>query len=239
MSERKTHILVVDDERDIRELLARYLRTRGFDVSVARETREAEKILGQSRIDLIVLDLMMPGEDGLTFCRRIRGERGIPIVMLTALADVADRIVGLETGADDYVPKPFDPRELLARIQAVLRRSDPADRAPVKDGLLRFPGFTIDRARRLVMMQDERPIDLTSAEYDLLLAFAERPQRVLTRNDLLEITRGRNAGPFDRSVDVLVSRLRRKIEKPLGLDGLITTVRSGGYQLTVAPEGAA
>jgi two-component system OmpR family response regulator len=236
MSERKTHILVVDDERDIRELLARYLRTRGFDVSVARETREAEKVLGQQRIDLIVLDLMMPGEDGLTFCRRIRGERGIPIVMLTALADVADRIVGLETGADDYVPKPFDPRELLARIQAVLRRSDPADRVAVKDGLLRFPAFVIDRARRVVTLGDGAPIDLTSAEYDLLLAFAERPQRVLTRNDLLEITRGRNAGPFDRSVDVLVSRLRRKIEKPLGLDGLIATVRAGGYQLTQSPE---
>jgi two-component system OmpR family response regulator len=235
MADRSPHILVVDDDREIRDLTSRFLRKHGFRVDDAGNGREMDARLADGRFDLIVLDLMMPGEDGLTICRRLRSDSDIPIIMLTALGEETDRIVGLEMGADDYLPKPFNPRELLARIKAVLRRggSDAPDApAPAGGRVLVFEGWRIDLARRELTAPDGALVALTAGEYDLLVAFAERPQRVLSRDQLLDLTRGRDAGPFDRSVDVQLSRLRRKIENDPKDPVLIKTVRGGGYIFT-------
>lgn len=228
------HILIVDDDREIRDLTARFLRKHGFRVDDAANGREMDAQLADGKFDLVVLDLMMPGEDGLSICRRLRADSAIPVIMLTALGEETDRIVGLEMGADDYLPKPFNPRELLARIKAVLRRAGTAvdDDPPDTAGrALRFAGWTLDLARRELHAPDDALVPLTAGEFDLLVALAERPQRVLSRDQLLDLTRGREAGPFDRSIDVQLSRLRRKIEDDPRNPALIKTVRGGGYML--------
>jgi len=225
------HILVVDDDREIRDLLARFLRKHGFRVETAADGKAMVAALAAGRFDLIVLDLMLPGEDGLSLCRRVRAGSDLPIVMLTAIGEDTDRIVGLEMGADDYLAKPFNPRELLARIRAVLRRAPEAGRRAEADRSrkLEFHGWTLDTGRRSLHAPDGALVALTGGEFDLLLALVGHPGRVLNRDRLLDLTRGREAGPFDRSVDVQVSRLRRKIEEDPKQPALIKTVRGGGY----------
>ena len=232
------HILVVEDDRDIGRLVARYLRDNDCRVSHAADGGEMDDAIQSGRIDLIVLDVMLPGEDGLSLCRRLRTTSQIPVVMLTAKGDEVDRIVGLELGADDYLTKPFNPRELLARIRAVLRRTSLAGASRSAEGarLLSFENWRVDCvARTLTSPQDSR-VTLTSAEFDLLVALCERCGRVLSRDQLLDLTQGRDAGAFERSVDVLISRIRSKIERdPRHLD-FIKTVRSGGYVFTPQVE---
>ena len=234
--ERIPHILVVDDDREIRALLTRFLGGPGYRVSSARDGAEMMRALEGGRIDLIILDVMLPGEDGLSLCRRVRAASTVPIIMLTAVGDETDRIVGLEMGADDYLSKPFNPRELLARIKAVSRRAA-GPGMPVSAGecggssgrALVFEGWRLSLARRELHSPDGVLIQLSAGEFDLLVAFAEHPQRVLTRDQLLDLARGRTAAPFDRSIDVQVSRLRRKIERDPADPALIKTVRGGGY----------
>ncbi len=228
------HILIVDDHREIRDAVTRYLQKNGFRADAAGDAVEMDARLGAARYDLIVLDVMMPGEDGLSICRRLSGEGRTPILMLTALGEETDRIVGLEVGADDYLPKPFNPRELLARIKAILRRSERGE--PVAGSLsghrVRFAGWVLDTDRRVLTGAQtgiEQP--LTTAEFRLLTVFLERPRFVLTRDQLLGLTSGRTAQVFDRSIDNQVSRLRRKIESDPGVARIITTVRGGGYCL--------
>lgn len=232
------HILVVDDDHEIRELLARFLAKHGLHVSTARDGAEMSKLLDAHGIDLVVLDLMMPGEDGLSLTRRLRAQGcTLPIIMLTAMAEDTDRIVGLEVGADDYLPKPFNPRELLARIKAVLRRA-PAESdapAPTSGGgghRLRFDGWVLDMATRDLTDPDGVILTLSAGEFDLLRAFVEHPRRVLSRDQLLDLARGRQAIPFDRSIDIQVSRLRRKLNDDPKEPQLIKTVRGGGYLFT-------
>ena len=233
MPDRNAHILVVDDDRDIRDLLSRFLLRNGLRVSVARDSREMEQVLRDSRINLVVLDLMLPGKDGLTICRELRAGAATPVIMLTAMGEATDRIVGLEMGADDYLSKPFEPRELLARIRAVLRRYETAGPLPESDAQqFCFAGWTMDLARRRLTAGDGTLVSLSGGEFDLLLAFVERPRRVLNRDQLLDLTSGRSATPFDRSIDVLVSRLRQKVEANPQSPELILTVRGGGYMLT-------
>jgi two-component system OmpR family response regulator len=228
------HILIVDDDREIRDLLARFLDKHGLRVTTAADGREMHRVLDGSRIDLIVLDLMLPGEDGLTLCRNLRAKSAVPIIMLTAMGEETDRIVGLEMGADDYLAKPFNPRELLARVKAVLRRAEQRPAAgPVEGGaVLEFAGWTLDLDRRELQRPDGVMVPLSGGEYELLAAFATHPGRVLSRDQLLDLARGREAQPFDRSIDVQVSRLRRKIEADPQEPALIKTVRNGGYTFT-------
>lgn len=233
--ERQPHLLVVDDDREIRDLLARFLARHGFRVSAARDGAEMFRALQDARIDLIVLDLMLPGEDGLSLTRRLRASSRTPIVMLTAMGEETDRIVGLEMGADDYLPKPFSPRELLARVKAVLRRAGEAGEPGAAAGrVLAFDGWELDVARRELRAPGGVLVQLSAGEFDLLVAFAEHPRRVLSRDQLLDLARGRAAAPFDRSVDVQVGRLRRKIEPDPKEPTLIRTVRGGGYLFTPA-----
>ena len=225
------HILVVDDHADIRDLLKRFLEQHGYRVTCARDGREMKKSLEHSTIELIVLDLMLPGEDGLTLCRELRVHSAIPIVMLTAMGEDMDRIVGLEMGADDYLAKPFNPRELLARIKAVLRRSQPHEEINNDEKVMRyhFAHWQLDMARRELIDTDGLSISLSTAEFDLLKVFLERPQRVLSRDQLLNLARGREAQAFDRAIDTQVSRLRRKLERDAKNPELIKTVWGGGY----------
>ena len=233
-------MLIVDDDREIRDLLSALLTRRGYTVLTAREEREMRQALGSSQVDLIILDLMLPGKDGLTICRELRAATAIPIIMLTARGEPTDRIVGLEIGADDYLPKPFEVRELEARIRAVLRRSGAASSR--QDGTLgarfTFAGWTLDARQRQLSSPEGVIVELTSGEFDLLLVFAERPQRVLSRHQLMDLARGREATAFDRSIDVQVSRLRRKIEGVGAISELIKTVRSSGYIFTPAVQRA-
>lgn len=229
------HILVVDDDEEIRKLLGRYLTAQGFRVSLAADGRGMEEIFATAAIDLIVLDVILPDMLGLDLCRKLRERSKVPIILLTALQEDVDRIVGLELGADDYLGKPFNARELVARIRAVLRRTKELPAAPEPKEIMRFAGFSVNRSTRCVTAPDGGEINLTSAEFDLLLAFLERPGRVLSRNQLLDITQGREAGPFDRSIDVLISRLRRKFSDAGALQ-LFKTQRNGGYQLAVDVE---
>lgn len=233
------HILLVDDDKQIRTGLARFLVSNGIRVTEAGNDIAMWKSLEVGKFDLIVLDIMMPGEDGLSLCRRLRATRPIPIVLLTAMSSETDRIIGLEIGADDYVTKPFSPRELLARIRAVLRRTQNAlsKEEPVTQSIYMFDGWHLDTVRRVLRNPDNVLVDLTAGEFDLLLAFVERPQQVLTRNQLLDLTRGRSSTPFDRTVDVQLSRLRRKIESNPAQPTLIKTVRSGGYIFTAPIDG--
>lgn len=228
------HLLVVDDDRAIRRMLAQFLSEHGLRVTEAQNGARMMEALAGGRFDLIILDIMMPGEDGLNLCRQVRASSDVPIILLTAMTTEVDRVVGLELGADDYVTKPFNPRELVARIKAILRRAaalptDPRHKAPAT---FRFAGWTLDAKRRAFLSPDGALTDLTSGEFDLLLAFVEHPQRVLSRDQLLDLAHGRSSQMFDRSIDVQVSRLRRKIELNPQEPLLIKTVRSEGYVLT-------
>jgi two-component system, OmpR family, response regulator len=229
------HILIVDDHRDIRDLVSRALTKEGFRVSIAADGRSMRKVLADSRIDLILLDLMLPGEDGLALCRALRAGSNIPIIMLTAKGDELDRVIGLEMGADDYLPKPFGSRELIARIKAVLRRSDD-NGATIHSGeqpkRYRFDRWELDTGARELLRDDGLTVPLSTGEYDLLLALVERPQRVLSRDQLLDLARGRSASALDRSIDTQVSRLRKKLERDPSDPKIIKTVWGGGYMFT-------
>lgn len=232
------HILVVEDDREISRLVSRYLRDNDCRVSVAGHGREMQTAIEDNKIDLIVLDIMLPGEDGLSLCRRLRTHSQVPVIMLTARNDDIDRIVGLEMGADDYLTKPFNPRELLARIRAVLRRVPSENAAPRPARVLSFQGWHLDCLMRELTSPQGTQVAITGAEFDLLRVFCERPRRVLSREQLLDFTQGRHAGALERSIDVLVSRLRRKIEIDQHHPEVIKTVRSGGYLFTAAVEAA-
>ncbi|HLH88718.1 MAG TPA: response regulator [Xanthobacteraceae bacterium] len=233
------HILLVEDDREISHLVSRYLRSNDCRVSVSGNGRNMERLIEDSRVDLVVLDLMLPGEDGLTLCRRLRTHSQVPLIMLTAKGEEIDRIVGLEMGADDYMAKPFNPRELLARIRAVLRRAQTAAlRAAPRARAMTFLGWRIDCALRELRDPLGVLIALTSAEFELLAALGERAGRILSREQLLDLTPGRAAGSHERSIDVLISRLRRKIERDAHNPEIIKTVRSGGYLFTPEVEPA-
>ncbi|WP_284179822.1 response regulator transcription factor [Rhabdaerophilum sp. SD176] len=225
-------ILIVDDDRDIRTLLATFLQSHGFAVTTARDGVEMQRQLEQRPHNLAILDLMLPGQDGLDLCRVLRQRSSMPVIMLTARADETDRIVGLEIGADDYVTKPFNPRELLARIRAVLRRTGAGPvvaggTAPTRN--YRFDGWTLSLDRRELTDPAGVMVDLSTGEFDLLLAFLEAPNRVLTREQLLEAARSQPDAVFDRAIDVQVSRLRKKIEPDETSHPMIRTVRGAGY----------
>ncbi len=238
MNESTPHILVVDDNRDVREPLAKYLGKNGLRVSVADGGAAMRELLGRHAIDLVVLDIMMPGEDGLSLCRHLRENTDIPVIMLTAVAEDVDRVVGLEMGADDYVTKPFNPRELLARIRAVLRRAESMPRRAREPEIqsYRFDRWVLDVARRELIGENGVGIPLGTAEFLLLNAFLAHPQMTLSRDELLDLTRGREAAVFDRSIDNQVSRLRRKIERDPKEPELIKTVWGGGYSFTPEVE---
>ena len=237
--ESSPHLLIVDDDREIRGLVSQFLSRHGFRVSAAKNGQEMYDQLAAGRIDLVVLDLMLPGEDGLSLCRRLRAESTVPVVMLTAMGEETDRIIGLEMGADDYLPKPFNPRELLARIKAVLRRTvRPTAGVVAGARILVFEGWRLDVSRRQLHSPESTLVELSAGEFDLLVAFAEHPQRVLTRDQLIDLARGRASTPFDRSIDVQVSRLRRKIERDPKDPTLIKTVRAGGYVFSAVVETA-
>ena len=228
------HILVVDDDREIRDLLSRFLRKNGYRVEVAADGNDMKGVLERARIDLIVLDRVLPGKDGLTLCRELRTSSRIPVILLTLLGADTDRIVGLEVGADDYLAKPFNPHELLARIKAVLRRTAdlPLQNSLQKAPILRFSDWALDRSRRRLHSPAGAIVSLTDGEFDLLVAFAEHPQVVLTREQLLDLARGRSAIAFDRSIDMQVTRLRRRIEVDPDQPELIKTIRNKGYVFT-------
>jgi two-component system OmpR family response regulator len=234
MATASPNILVVEDDRETRSLIAKYLRTNGCNVTAATDGREMVRAMADHRVDLLILDVMLPGEDGLSLCRKVRTESHVPIIMLTARGEDVDRILGLEMGADDYLAKPFNPRELLARISAVLRRQAVAQTVSATNGAtaLTFLGWRIDFRLRELRNPAGARVAMTSAEFDLLRTFCERPGRVLSRDSLLDLTQGRNAGSFERSIDVLVSRIRRKIETDPQEATMIKTVRSGGYVFT-------
>ena len=232
----ETHeIVVVEDDPEIRELLAGYLGRNGFRVTLADGGAALDRRLATAGLpDLIVLDLMLPGEDGLSICRRLRVASRVPIILLTARAEDVDRIVGLEMGADDYLAKPFNPRELVARIRAILRRAEPA---PVAHRRLRVGDLVVDLEARSVSRSGSGPVDLASAEFDLLECLVTRPGRVLSRDQLMDWTRGRRAEALDRTIDVAMSRLRKKIDD--GADEpLIKTIRNQGYILAAAVKEA-
>jgi DNA-binding response OmpR family regulator len=224
-------ILMVEDDPEIRRLVGEFLRKEGYAVEEAEDAPSMEAVFARARPDLMILDLMLPGEDGLSICRRVRARDSLPILMLTAKSDEIDRVVGLEMGADDYLAKPFGPRELLARVRALLRRGRPQLLAPPSRRLA-FDRFVIDLDARQLVAENGSGLSLTSGEFDLLACFVQRPRRVLTRDQILDWTRSRSAEPFDRTVDMLVSRLRRKLEAASPGSVLISTVRNGGYLFT-------
>lgn len=225
------HILVVDDDRQIRTMLARYLGDHGLRVTMADGGEAMMALFAAHPFDVVVLDVMMPGDDGFTLCQRLRARSTVPIILLTARDTDTDRVIGLELGADDYVPKPFNPRELLARIRAMLRRASmvPDRAAAQKQSHYRFEGWTLDLARRVLASPRGTRVDLTTGEFDLLTALVQHPQSVLSRDQLLDLVHGRSNLNIDRSIDVQVSRLRRKIEQDPHAPRLIRTVRNGGY----------
>ena len=225
------HVLIIDDERDILDPLASYLAKNGFRVSKARDAAAAREILAAHSINIVLLDIMMPGEDGLSLAGFIRATSKIPVILLTAKAEETDRIVGLELGADDYVTKPFSPRELVARIKAVLRRtSDDRIKAPDADAYA-FGNWVLRTGERELVDRDGREVPLSTGEYNLLLALVTHPKRVLTRDQLLDLTQHRDLGAFERSVDNHISRLRKKLETDPADPRLIKTVWGGGYTL--------
>lgn len=227
-------IAVVEDDHEIRTMVVQLLKREGFDAQGCETTAAFDQLHSRQRVDLAVLDVMLPGEDGLSLCRRLHAEGTVPVLMVTAKGDDIDRIIGLEIGADDYLPKPFNPRELVARVRAILRRTRDAQRVvsvlPVER--YRFDGWMIDAGARSVLCPTGDMLELTGGEFDLLLCFVTHPQRVLNRDQLLDWTRGRSASAFDRSIDVQLSRLRRKLATRDGGESLIKTVRGGGYQFT-------
>jgi two-component system OmpR family response regulator len=233
-----THILIVDDDPDICALLTQFLTGQGYTVATAGDGDAMRQALVNKAVDLVILDLMLPGEDGLSLCRHLRATTSLPIIMLTAMGSETDRVVGLEMGADDYLAKPFSTRELLARIRAVLRRAGqitPSAPAPADESgeILEFSGWHLDISRRRLTSPDGVLAEITSGEFDLLLAFLRHPHQVLSRDQLLDLARGRVSGPFDRTIDVQVGRLRRKMESDPKTPELFKTVRGGGYVLTV------
>src|SRR4051812_8686762 len=232
MAELKTRILVVDDDLRLRDLLMRYLGGEGYEVKAVPDAVAMDKQLARERYDLVVLDLMLPGEDGLAVCRRLRAQNGAPaIIMLTAKGDDVDRIVGLEMGADDYLPKPFNPRELLARVNAVLRRRAPAGPpgAPAAESELhRFGRFELNLATR-TLTRDGKPVQLTTGEFSVLKVLAQHPRQPLSRDKLMELARGREYEVFDRSIDVQISRLRKLVEDDPSHPKHIQTVWGFGY----------
>lgn len=234
MEEQAPHILVVDDHRDIRDPLAQYLKKNGFRAMTADGGPALRQTVKTHAFDLIILDIMMPGEDGLTLCRFLRETTNTPVILLTAVIEDTDKIIGLEMGADDYVTKPFNPRELLARIKAVLRRAQslPPQREPSDGACYEFNGWTFDSATRNLTRDGGQDVALSSGEFSLLSIFVERPNMVLTRDQLIDLTRGRNAGPFDRAIDNQVSRLRKKIEDDPKNPVVIQTVWGGGYKFS-------
>lgn len=232
--ERSPNVLVVEDNREIRELVVRYLEEHGVGALGVADGRAMRTALGRYAVDLVVLDVMLPGEDGLTLCRKLRETSRLPVIMLTALGEHSDRVVGLEMGADDYVTKPFDPRELLARIKAVLRRCEGQGSTPLpaKGGRIRFAEWTLLPSRRELVDREGLVEPLSSGEFDLLLAFLHHPGQVLSRERLLDLMHGRAAELYDRSIDTQVMRLRRKIEADPKDPKLIKTVWGGGYMFT-------
>ncbi len=233
----EAHIVVVEDDGEMRTLIAKFLRQNGYRVTGARDGREMWETLSNAPVDLILLDVMLPGQSGLDLTRALRAKTRVPIIMVTARGDETDRIVGLELGADDYIPKPFSRLELLARIRAVLRRAQPVEEARLAgaagDRIL-FAGWSLDTRRRELTAPDTSIVDLSSGEYDMLLAFCEHPQRVLTRDQLLDLARNRVSDSIDRSVDVMVSRLRRKVEPTDDSPAIIKTIRGAGYMFIPA-----
>lgn len=229
--ERTPHCLIVEDDREISGVLSRFLAKHGLRVSVALDGRSMRRSLSDGAVDIVVLDTMLPGESGLDLCRRLRLESDVPVIMLTALGEDMDRIIGLEIGADDCLAKPFNQRELLARIRAVLRRASslPYNPRQAASATMSFAGWRLDAARRQLQAPDGTLVVLTSGEFDLLAALCQHAQRVLTREQLLDLTIGRGAEAFERSIDIRISRLRRKIEADPKNPQIITTVRSGGY----------
>ena len=234
------HLLVVDDHREIRDALAKYLSRHDYRVSTADSAAAARRVLETNRIELVVLDVMMPREDGLSLCRQLRAKGDLPIIMLTAMAEETDRVVGLELGADDYVTKPFNPRELLARIRAVLRRTHSLPPQPERPAAnrLRFDRWLFDVDRRELVGEDGVAVPLSTGEFLLLSVFVQRPGMVLTRDQLLDLTRGREAAIFDRSIDNQVSRLRKKIEADPKRPQLIRTHWGGGYSFAAEVQEA-
>ena len=231
------HILIVDNHREIRELVGRALTREGFRVSAAADGKTMRKMLADSRIDLILLDLMLPGENGLALCRELRMQSNIPIIMVTAKGEEVDKVIGLELGADDYLPKPFGTRELVARIHAVLRRTraDPAGgTTQPKPKRYAFDRWILNTEARELIRSDGVTVALSTGEFDLLLAMVERPARMLTREMLLDLARGRAAAAFDRSIDTQISRLRKKLEVDPAEPRIIQTVWGGGYMFAVA-----
>jgi len=234
MSERP-HVLIVDDDREIRGLLAQYLEKHDFRTSAVADGKEMRRVLERSHIDLLVLDLMLPGEDGLSLCRELRNRSQLPIIMLTARGEDVDRIIGLELGADDYVAKPFNPRELLGRIKAVLRRSAHAPRDPSPESVhgFSFGSWRLDTVTRTLTNSEGHELALSGAEYRLLAVLLGAGNRVLTRAQLTELLRGRDADPFDRSIDVRVSRLRQILGDDARAPQIIKTVYGEGYVIGV------
>ncbi len=229
-----TRIAVVEDDPEISQMMTSYMTENGFEVAAARSGRDLDRVMSSGgKIDCVILDVGLPGEDGLSICRRLRGKSSVPIIMVTGRGTDTDRIVGLELGADDYLPKPFNPRELLARVRAVMRRSALAEPAPADaPQTLVFEGWRLDMARRQLSAPDGTPRSLTSGEFNILSIFCQHPRKVLSRDDLLDLLHGRAAAVFDRSIDVQISRLRRKIETNLKDPSFIKTVRYGGYFFT-------
>lgn len=225
-------LLVVDDHQEIRDLLKRFLEQHGYQVQGAADGQQMRHHLAKFQPDLIILDVMLPGDDGLALCQELRGQGNlVPIIMLTAVGEETDRIVGLEMGADDYLPKPFNPRELLARIKAVLRRH-PMTEAPATTSsadCLYFDRWTLNLARRELCDENNITVSLSTAEFNLLQVFTQHPHHVLSRDQLLDLARGREAQAFDRAIDTLVSRLRRKLELDSKQPQLIKTIWGGGY----------
>jgi two-component system, OmpR family, response regulator len=234
MPEKPTHILIVDDDHEIRELLAKFLGQYGYRVSVAENGQAMREVMAQSdKIDLLILDIMMPGDDGITLCKELRLKSNVPVIMLSAMAEESDRIVGLEIGADDYISKPFNPRELVARVKAVLRRFSDHQKSISSHNALRFDGWVLKLHTRSLVSPDRVESALSAGEFDMLLAFLENAQKILSRDQLLDFTKNRAAGPFDRSIDMQVSRLRQKIEKDPKSPIYIKTIRGGGYLFSV------
>jgi two-component system OmpR family response regulator len=232
------HILVVDDQKEICDVVQEYLTGEGYRVSIAHDGSGMRRVLGQHHIDLVILDLMLPGEDGLTLARSLRSESGIGIIILTGRGETVDRIIGLEMGADDYLPKPFHLRELLARVKSVLRRVQSRVGEPGQPARTnaRFAGWSLDLSSRELLSPAGQQVRLTTGEFDLLAAFVNNPNQVLSRDRLLDLARNREAGPFDRTIDVQVGRLRRKLEDDPQNPTLIKTVRGSGYIFTPTVE---
>jgi two-component system OmpR family response regulator len=238
MSSPPDHILIVDDDRDIRSLLGDYLEKNGFRATAVADGRAMWSALETGRFDLVILDVMLPGEDGFVLCRSLRARGDMPVIMLTAKGEDMDRIVGLELGADDYLAKPFNPRELLARIKSVLRRhrTVPGNLQAEPAKFLRFAGWTLDLSARNLVSPQQVVVALSGAEFRLLRVFLSYPNRVLTRDQLMDLTVGREADPLDRSIDVQVSRLRQRLDDDAREPEIIKTVRGEGYVLAAAVE---